>query len=266
MAAPWLELEAEFEATHKPVLDLLLRKAALSEGQTILDIGPGSGQSLLAAADIVGPSGKVTGVEIAPPFVDRARMRTPENVEVVAADAASYTYENSGYDAAISLFGTMFFDDPIAAFNNIRSAMKPSAVLTFACWGPPTANPWFSLPGRVATEVLGPGPKFDADVPGPMSFSDPAKISRILAEAGWSWEIDTEELFLTPLGSPNDVATAQTKVGAAIKRMQMANDEGILTDSHRHSIYQGLVSEFSKMATSGSVRVPAMVHFVRATA
>lgn len=200
-----MRVEAETDAAHAPVRETLIAKAALRVGQSVLDIGPGAGISLLDAAEAVGPTDHVTGIEIAPPFAARAVSRVPDNVEVCIGNAADYPFASGSFDAAISLFGVMFFADPVSAFEHIRSVCKPGTALTFACWGPPHANPWFGMPSRVAAEVFGPGPAFDPDVPGPMAFGDKDKINRILVAAGWVADIYTKALHLTPNGSPDDV-------------------------------------------------------------
>lgn len=266
IAEPWLRVEAETDAAHAPILDGLIARADLHLGQSVLDIGPGGGISMLRAAEVIGPTGRVTGIEIAPPFAERAIARTPDNVHVLIGDAASFAFEREKFDAAISLLGVMFFADPDKAFAHIRTALKPGAVLTFACWGPPMSNPWFSMPGRIAADVFGPGPGFDPDAPGPMSLSDPDKIGRILSGAGWSVEIDTQELHLTPRGGPEDVGKMHTIIGAAGMRMGVEKAEGNLTDAHREAIRSKLVAGFSEMVEGNAVRVPAQIHFVRATA
>ena len=266
MAAPWLRVEAETDAAHAPVRKALMAKAALRRGQSVLDIGPGAGVSLLDAADAVGPTGHVTGIEIAPPFAARAKSRVPANVDVCIGNAADYPFNSSSFDAAISLFGVMFFADPGAAFEHIRSVCKPGAALTFACWGPPEDNPWFGMPSRVAAAVFGPGPAFDPDVPGPMAFGNKDKINRILSAAGWVVDIDTKALHLTPNGSPDDVGALQMTIGAAAMRMRIAKEAGTLDESHRDAVRTGLIAGFSEMVEEGDVRVPALVHVVRAVA
>lgn len=266
MAAPWLRVEAETDAAHAPVREALMAKAELRAGYSVLDIGPGAGISLLDAAEAVGPSGHVTGIEIAPPFAERAVSRVPKNVEVCIGNAADYPFDPGSFDAAISLFGVMFFADPVPAFEHIRVTCKPGAALSFACWGPPGANPWFSMPGRVAADVFGPGPAFDPDVPGPMAFGNKDKIHRILSAAGWTVEIETKALHLTPQGSPGDVSAMHMTIGAAAMRMATAKEAETLSETHRESVRAGLIAGFSEMVEGGIVRVPAQVHLVRAIA
>lgn len=266
MAVPWLRVEAETDAAHAPVLARLMAKADLRAGQSVLDIGPGCGISLLSAAGAVGPAGRVTGIEIAPAFARRAAERAPENVEICLGNAADYPFEAARFDAAISLFGVMFFADPVAAFRHIRSACKPGAALTFACWGARQANPWFGMPDRVAARVLGPGPAFDPDAPGPMALAGRDKIDRILSAAGWAVEVETASLQLTPKGSPQEVANLHMTIGAAAMRMRTAKGAGALTPAHLDKIHAGLTAGFSKMVENNAVLVPADIHLARAIA
>ncbi|WP_224815095.1 class I SAM-dependent methyltransferase [Hasllibacter sp. MH4015] len=266
MAAPWLRIEADTDAAHAPVRHELMARANLKKGQRVLDIGPGAGITLLDAARAVGPDGQVTGIEVAPPFADRARERTPRNVDVIVADAQDHAFEPATFDAAISLFGVMFFRDSVAAFANIRRAMKPGAPLHFACWGPPERNPYFTMPGRVAAGVFGPGAAFDPTGPGPMRFGDVEKLHAILSDAGWSAEIETLDMVLAPPGSPEHVASIQMTIGAASMRIGQAKDAGTLTDSQRDAVKAGMVEGFAEMVEDGAVRVPGNFHFVRAVA
>lgn len=266
IAAPWLRVEAETDAAHAPIVEGLIKRAGLQVGQSVLDIGPGGGVSLLAAAQAVGSTGHVTGIEIAPPFAERAQSRVPENVSVHVGDATDYPFVGRSYDAAISMLGVMFFAEPERAFAHIRGALKPGAVFCFAAWGAPEANTWFDAPAQVADDVFGPGPALNLDAPGPLSLSDAGKITRLLTSAGWSVAIDTQDLILTPRGSPEDVAALYVTIGAAAMRMGVAKAKGTLTQEHRDALRAGLIALFTQMTEGDRVCIPAQVHYVRAIA
>lgn len=266
MSAPWLRIEADTDAAHAPVRARLMEMASLQPGQNVLDIGPGGGVTLIDAAAAVGPSGHVTGLEIAPPFADRARERVPSHVSVVEGDGQTHRFEPAQFDAAISLFGVMFFQDSVAAFANIRSALRPGGALTFACWGPPEKNPYFSLAGKIAAEVFGPGETFDPNGPGPMRFGNADLLNDILVQAGWTPEIVTEDVDLTPLGAADNVAKVHMTIGAAAMRIRQAKEAGTLTDDQRENVRAGLTQAFGEMEVAGEVKIPANIHFVRAIA
>jgi hypothetical protein len=79
----------------------------------------------------------------------------------------------------------MFFVDPTAAFTNLRSAMRPTGRLLFACWRPLADNSWFTLPLEAARGSLPPQPQVEPNAPGPFAFADPDRVRGILAAAGW---------------------------------------------------------------------------------
>jgi SAM-dependent methyltransferase len=80
----------------------------------------------------------------------------------------------------------MFFDDPIAAFANVRRAIKPGGRFTFVCWRALADNPWMAEPLAAAQPHVPPRPTADPLAPGPFAFADPERLTAVLHEAGWS--------------------------------------------------------------------------------
>lgn len=265
LAAPWLRAETRMEAAHAPVLEAMLARADLQAGMSVLDIGIGSGLSTVLAAEAVGQGGRVVGVDVAPPFVARASERVPGGVTLLEADAERYEFDtqsHGGFDRAISIFGTMFFDDTAAAFANIRRAMAPGGRFTFAAWAPPATNPWLSVGGQVANSVLGPpDERPDPNAPGPFRFAIPDTALDALALAGWEVEVETMNLTLTPTGTPDEITATQIELGVAARRIAEeapdAEDLEAITDA--------ITSRFKQMQNaSGAVKVPARVHIFTA--
>jgi SAM-dependent methyltransferase len=88
-------------------------------------------------------------------------------------------------DVVVSRFGVMFFDDPVAAFTNLRSALRRDGRLAFVCWRPMLENEWMAVPlGAVLAHLTPPTPP-DPDAPGPFAFGDRDRVARILADAGF---------------------------------------------------------------------------------
>lgn len=263
MAAPWLRAEGRIEAAYGPVADALLDRAGLQAGDRVLDIGIASGLSTLRAAQAVGQSGQVTGIDRAASFMARVAERAPDTVTLRVADAQIDDL-GRGFTRAISLFGTMFFDDTQAAFANIRTAMVPGGHFNFAAWGPPATNPWLSIGGQVLNEVLGaPAVRADPNTPGPFRFALPDTALKALHAAGWQGEVETMNLTLTPTGTPADIAGTLMELGVAADRIADENPDA----EEVEAIEDALISRLRQMQNaSGAVLVPARVHFFTAKA
>ena len=80
----------------------------------------------------------------------------------------------------------MFFTDPVAAFANIRRAIKPGGRIAFVCWRPPEENPLMTAPMKAAAHLLPPEEPSDPLAPGPFAFADPERVRRILDGAGFA--------------------------------------------------------------------------------
>jgi SAM-dependent methyltransferase len=152
----------------------------------VLDVGCGTGTLLEAA---VRAGADPVGVDVAPPMVDAARTRAPTAV-VVAADAQTTDLlevaPGSPFDQVVSRFGVMFFEDPGAAFANIRSACAPGARLSFVCWRAEETE-MFQLGLRsLLAHMAEPPTLAPPDVPGPLGLANADRTRDLLLTAGWS--------------------------------------------------------------------------------
>jgi ubiquinone/menaquinone biosynthesis C-methylase UbiE len=129
----------QYERMDRAVADLtkaLLDMAAPQPGEHVLDIGCGSGTTVLELAARVGPGGHVLGADISNQSVARARQRIADagsrHAEVIVADVSCHAFAPNTFDLVFSRFGVMFFSDPQAAFANVRRAMNPGGRLALA--------------------------------------------------------------------------------------------------------------------------------------
>jgi len=212
----------------------LLEALAPAEGERILDVGPGGGLATLAVAERVG-RGEVVGVDISRTLTDlatrRARERGVTNATFTLADAQVDAVPGAPFDAVVSQFGVMFFDDPRAAFANIRAQVVAGGRLVFVCWRAPDLNPWFIGPALAAFLPAPPAPPGEF-VPGPFAFADPVATARMLVAAGWARvecrpldlvatserDAVVEDDYLRFLGvAEDDLAAARAAVDATLR-------------------------------------------------
>ncbi len=156
----WVAGQGFRERRNQESLALLLDHLGLAGGESVLEIGCGTGAVTLPLAQAVGAHGRVVAVDISEPMLGVARQRVAEsgmhNVTLLQGDAQVFALEPAAFDVATSRMGVMFFADPVAAFRNIGSALKPGGRLVFACWAPLAENRHWLISYDIAVRHLGP--------------------------------------------------------------------------------------------------------------
>lgn len=182
----WVAEQAIYDRMLAPFQAEVVATLDAQPGERILDIGCGYGTTSIAVAAAVGEDGHVHGVDISEPMVDEAARRAPGNCSFSVGDAQIEAL-GDGFDAVVSRFGVMFFDDPAAAFANIGAAVRPGGRIAFVCWQGPQQNPFFSVPGRHLREAMtNPPPVPAPGAPSPVALADPERTCHLLTEAGWA--------------------------------------------------------------------------------
>jgi SAM-dependent methyltransferase len=188
-AQSWVEAQALLDEMFRPFEDLLVEAASAEPGGRVLDVGCGTGGTTLAVARRLGPAGRCVGVDISEPMVTAARARAEREgtpASFIRADAQDHEFAPAAFDAVISRFGVMFFNDSVRAFSNLRRAARDGAGLRFIAWRAPAENPFMTTAERAAAPLIPGLPARRPDEPGQFAFADPNRIHAILTESGWA--------------------------------------------------------------------------------
>jgi SAM-dependent methyltransferase len=246
-AVTWTAFQERLDTLFEPLTALALNAAAPAPGEHVIDIGCGCGATVLALADRVGPTGHVLGLDISEPMAARARERITAagltNARVMVSDAAVHTFLQDSADLLFSRFGIMFFADPVAAFANLRGAIRQGGRLLCAAWRPLVDNPWFTVPLRAARALLPPQPPADPDAPGPFALANPDRTRGIFRDAGWHDVTLTRHevpMHLAAAGEIEQATEFATRVGA-LARM-LADADGQLHARIRQAVAEDLTT------------------------
>ena len=260
----WVASPGFRERRNLESLALLLTCLRLAGGESVLEIGCGTGAVTVPLAEAVGEHGRVVAVDISEPMLGAARQRIEasgvHNVTLLSGDAQVLAFEPAAFDVATSRMGVMFFADPVAAFRNMGGALRPGGRLVFACWAPLAENRHWLISYDIALRHLGqPEPSTD-HAPGPLAFTDPDYIRRILTAAGFA-EIVVERAHPTIIGSsPEEEARQALTMGPTARLIDAKQPP----EATRQVIAQEIAAAFAAEASAGPIRLPATIFLVTA--
>ena len=119
--------------------------ASLPSGSRVLDVCCGTGASALPAAEAVGPTGNVIGVDLAKQLLESARTKAIQrrlgNIEFEIGDMLSMRFPVASFDAVVCVFGIFFVPDMAKAVSELWSRIRPGGKLAVTTWGPNFCEP-----------------------------------------------------------------------------------------------------------------------------
>lgn len=178
-APRWQRLRAATTRSLAPWGEAALEALAPRRGESALDVGCGFGETTVQLAL---RTGRALGIDVCEPFLETARAEAIEGTRYLLADAQTHRFGEQ-FDLLHSRFGVMFFEDPAAAFRNLRSALRPGARMAVVVWAPWQENEWVTLPLAVLRRQM-PAPD-PSPGPGPFALADRDALARLLAGAGF---------------------------------------------------------------------------------
>lgn len=267
-AGSWIEAEEVTALVGGPIGDAAVERLGPAVGESVLDVGCGTGPTTLRIAELVGPGGSVTGVDISETMVATAQRRADsagvDHASFLVADVQTADLGSDRSDAAFSRFGVMFFSDPVAAFANIRLALRPAGRLVFACWQDLLRNEWMFVPGAAAVAASGQVPNMPAPgAPGPFSLCDPAHVRDVLSDAGFE-QVSVEDLtseLVVPEDRIADLVDGARRIGAVREQLELFSDDPTM----RARIVDAVAEELHGRVHDGALRLGSAAWIVSAT-
>ena len=244
-----------------------IRRHPPGEGDRVVDIGCGFGDTTIPLAELVGPAGSALGVDISPRFIEAARREAAAvanaRFEVMDVQAAHF---DDTFDYAFSRFGTMFFASPVAALRNVRHALSPGGRLVSVVWRRREDNPWMYRAEQVVKPLVEIPEETDEARcgPGPFSMANADTLSQMLLSAGFA-DVAFERLDLPyKIGNTMDEAVEfNLALGPAAEAVRLAGDQG---DAMRPQLAGLLREALGEFETSEGLFASSSVWIVTARA
>ncbi|HET9713192.1 MAG TPA: class I SAM-dependent methyltransferase [Pyrinomonadaceae bacterium] len=182
-----------------------VERLGLAPGARVLDVCCGSGASAIPAAEIVGPTGSVVGVDLAENLLElartKAKQRELENTDFQTGDLTNLSFADDSFDAAICVFGIFFVPDMQAALRELKRVARSGGRLAITTWGPrffepATAAFWNSV-RRVRPDLYKGFNPWDR-------ISEVDQLRTLLNAAGLPESEIVPEADFQPVNSPDD--------------------------------------------------------------
>jgi SAM-dependent methyltransferase len=177
---------ALFAAWSGPVA----QAAGIAPGQDVLDVACGTGVLAREAARRVQPGGAVTGLDRNDGMLVVARRKAPE-IEWRQGLAEALPFADDRFDAVVSQFGLMFFDDRVSALSEMWRVLKPGGELAVAVWDALERTPGYAAMTALLQRLF--GERIADALRAPFVLGDPGALAALAAQAGIQAEVTTRK-------------------------------------------------------------------------
>ncbi len=212
VAGGWRRWEPALHAFTWPMSLRMVAAAEVGPGQRVLDVGCGMGDPTLQVAVLVGPHGRVLGIDVAEGMIVTARERAAAlglgHVEFRTADVMTVDLPAETFDAVLGRWSVIYVADVPGALARLRRALVPGGRIALSAWAPPEANPWITVPMTALARVRT-LPPLDATVPGAFHLSADGALAKALVGAGFQ-AVGQERVMLSWFAHDADEFWAMT--------------------------------------------------------
>jgi SAM-dependent methyltransferase len=247
------------EAMLAPIDEPLIDALRLNTSYRIADLGCGGGGTTLKLARLAPRGSVVHGFDLSSALIASARKQAAGGVIFEVADMAKAGPPGLPYDRLVSRFGTMFFDDPGAAFANIARWLVPGGRFAFAVWGRLSENPWMTTVREAVAEAVD-VPKTDHEAPGPFRYADADILLALLHQSGFG-ELRLDD-WRGPLRFGGGLPPADAADFALASFSGFAELLAAAGDSAVATARRTLTDRFTGHQHDGVVQLDACVHVV----
>jgi enediyne biosynthesis protein CalE5 len=260
VARAWEKWDRLFEEQIGYLNHRLIADARIRPGYAVLDLGSGTGYPALLAAQTVGPSGSVIGLDLAADMLAAAERKARRlgltNIAFKVGDASILPFDTAAFDAVISRFCLMFLPEVQKAVAEVARVLKPGRWFAATVWSSAERNPAIGLSMTAVKRVIAVPPP-DPSAPGIFRLAKAGELAGMLEEAGLDNVSDDEFLAERTYESVEQYYTSLTEIAAPIQNLMAP-----LTEPQRDEVKRLIMEEAAGYRVAQRIRFPIAVRVV----
>lgn len=236
----------------------VVERAVPQPGERLLDVGCGTGPAARLAAERVGPTGNVIGLDLDPGMLEvgrRCAEQAGRRVDWCQADVIKMPFDDGVFDIVLCCQGLQFFPDKLAALRQMRRVLKRDGLLVASIWRDVAFCPGHLAISRALAEQSGTKP---APMP-PFSLSDPDEI-RSLAQAAGFGRMDISSVRkVSPFGSAGEFVDALAAGAPSTRKALQSLDQG-----EKAAVISSVTESLRAYTDTDGLRLPMESHILMA--
>jgi ubiquinone/menaquinone biosynthesis C-methylase UbiE len=262
VAGGWEKWDRFFDEQMAFLNHRLVADARLRTGMHTLDLGSGTGYPALLGAQTVGPSGSMTGLDLAEQMLAVARRKATAlglaNVTFRTGDVTALPFEANSFDAVTSRFCLMFLPEIPKSTSEIARVLRPGGWVAAAVWSAPEKNPSIGLSMEAIKKVVE-LPQPDPTAPGIFRLAQPGDLAGMLQQAGLADVTDQEFLAEWSYASAEEYYTSLMEIAAPVQSL-MAK----LLDAQKQEVKRLITQAATQYQRGNRITFPIAVRMVAA--
>ena len=262
VAGGWEKWDRFFDETMAFLNHRLVADARLRSGLRVLDLGSGTGYPALLAAQTVGPTGSVIGIDVAADMLAVAERKAKRlgltNVTFRAGDVTTLPFEATSFDAVTSRFCLMLLPAIPKAAAEVARVLKAGGWIAAAVWSAPEKNPSIGLAMTIIKQFLE-LPTPDPSAPGIFRLAKAGDLAGMLQQAGLVDGADDEFLGEWSYASAEEYYTSLMEIAAPVQNL-MAK----LSGPQQQEVKRLIIQAASQYRRGEQITFPFAVRMVAA--
>lgn len=240
-----------------PAARSLVEWSDLRDGERVVDIGCGTGAATQFAAEKVGASGRVAGVDVNAGMIDVAKSVPPVQgavIEWFQNSAYQLPFTEGEFDVALCAQTLQFLEDRPRALTEMHRILKPGGRIAVSLWSDIQKSPYFHAMVQAITKNI--GAETAAGLRAAFGLSDSKTIRALLTGVRFKNVKASVKELLLELPKPEDFVPRHVSATPMSTGFYAASEEA------RRAVVHDVSKQLAQYETGQGIRVPFSTHVV----